>query len=308
MNSYRRVFHLISTLARRGRAFLLGMLANLNVPVWRSKTLHPKVLQRVRRGSEVITEPRAIDVPMVGDPTLPLVEVHLNGRGPFRFLLDLGANVVSIREDVAEQIGLATVQALRTRSVVRADTLEIGATTFNDVHIVREPVLDVDGVIGFNVFRDGLVTLDYPAQRFQWHPGALPPVDGREIVSYELRERMPYVQVNIASREVWANLDTGARAELIVPAKLESTIPIQGRVQEGKRLWNQAEGNIKTRTAALAGYVVIGAHVAAVEPTVTFASFLEDEFLIGSGSLVDVRLTLDAENKRLLIQGSSRGT
>lgn len=271
-----------------------------------ASSLDPAVLAAVRIATDRIEAPARIDVPMVGTPELPLVEVRLNGRGPYRFLVDLGGNVVSIREDVAKAIGAETVQDLSERGVVKARTLQLGDTTFRDIHMVREPKLDVDGVIGFNVFREGLVTLDYPGQRFVWRSGELP-ASGPSIVPYDLRERMPYVTVTMGETRVSANLDTGARAAVIVPARLEGTVPVAGPLTDSDSMWNQAEGRIRTRSGTLHGDLRTASHVLASQPKVVFSPALEDEFLIGSGALTSLRLTLDTANKRMLIEpGPSR--
>jgi hypothetical protein len=239
---------------------------------------------------------------MVGGPLQPLVEVRIDGHGPFRFLVDLGGNVLSIRKDVSDSIGLVLVQDVGARAVVKARAVQLGSATLRDVYFVREPTLDVDGVIGFNLFRAGLVTLDYPEQRFAWRPGALADADGGSIVSFELRDRMPYVQAQVGQATKWVNLDTGAKAVVVAPATAETSLLLEGPVVSGPILWNQAEGTIRTRSAKLAGNLTIGPNLLKARPTVLFSGALEDEFLIGSGALVDSRLTLDVANKRLKVE------
>jgi hypothetical protein len=129
-----------------------------------SRGVRPELLERIQQGAESVEfESPRVEVPLVGAPTLPLVEVTLNGRGPYRFLFDAGANVVSVKASVAREAGLPVLQQLSERSVVGVDSLRLGGVVFRGVAAVGEPELDVDGVVGFNLFKDGLLTLDYPA-------------------------------------------------------------------------------------------------------------------------------------------------
>jgi hypothetical protein len=100
------------------------------------------------------------------------------------------------------------------------------------------------------------------------------------------------------------NLDTGAKAVLVVPASAETSLALAGPVTSGATLWNQAEGDIRTRSAKLAGNLTIGTNLLQTRPTVLFSAALEDEYLIGSGALVDSRITLDTVNKRLMIEAA----
>lgn len=281
-------------LAKSAAVSLCFAAALLNSCAGRIK---PDLLERVRQGTNDIQINGAVLAPLVGDRIVPIVEVRLNGRGPYRFLLDAGGNVVSIRQSVAREIGAVVLQKLSSRSVVRIESLEMSGMLFRDVHAVGEPVLDVDGVIGFNVFREGLLTLDYVQRQLRWERGTLPEPNGRDVIAYELRDRMPYVSARIGKTIVSMNLDTGASDSFIFPLAAARSLPLGTPLSDGPEVWNQATGRMKTQAADLKGPLVIGEHTIH-HPRVLFKSSL-DEYLIGSGFLRDFTVTFDTTNRRV---------
>ncbi|HEX8386326.1 MAG TPA: retropepsin-like aspartic protease, partial [Rubricoccaceae bacterium] len=261
---------------------------------------------RVQQGAESVGFDSArVEVPLVGTTTLPLVEVTLNGRGPYRFLLDAGANVVSVKASVAREAGLPVLQQLSERSVVGVDSLRMGGVVFRGVAAVGEPELDVDGVIGFNLFREGLLTLDYPRQRLSWGPGSLPPPDGSSVLPYELRDRMPYVPVALGADTLWFNLDTGAAGWLYVPAEAEGGLPFDGPAVEGPSVWNQFTGGRTLTARRLGGDLRLGPHVVE-RPLLALAPDLT-EYLVGSGLLQEFALTFDLTQRRIRMVRAGTG-
>ena len=261
--------------------------------------LRPELLENIRLGTAHAGITAPVHVPLIGDRRIPIVDVMINGRGPYRFLIDAGGNVVSLRQSVAAEAGVEVKQRLSKRSALFVRSLEMGGHTFRDVHAVGEPVLDVDGVIGFNVFRDGLLTLDYVHRRLTWEPGELPPPNGRDIIAYELRERTPHIKVDVGGTAIWMNVDTGAEAPLIFPASAMKTVRLASPPVPGRDIWNQAVGTEKTTEAVLDATLTFGER-SIEKPRVVFKHSLED-YLIGSGLFADSILTFDTMNRRVRI-------
>ncbi len=160
-------------------------------------------------------------VPLVGSPTLPLVESWINGRGPYRLLVDLGANVSLLRRDVVDAARVAVVVERATTDIVRAETLRLGEIELRDVTLASYDALDVDGVLGYNILAHASFTLDFPGQRLVVHRRVLPPPDGRSVHLLVVEGRLPYLWARIGADRVLVNLDTGAAEEMTVPSSLE---------------------------------------------------------------------------------------
>lgn len=116
------------------------------------------------------------------------LDVKLNGH-PTRLEIDTGAGGILVSRTVAEHAGLKAFsqtemggigdQGFKPGYSAYADSIHIGNLEFQDC-LVRvldtRNTLDVDGLIGMDVFSRFLVTLDYPMHKLLL--GALPPRPG----------------------------------------------------------------------------------------------------------------------------------
>jgi predicted aspartyl protease len=116
------------------------------------------------------------------------VNVHLNSREA-DLEVDSGASGLVINRAIAERSGLKTAERIQLSGVgdegaqggytARVDSIRVGALEFHDCMVEvtdRKDMLDIDGLIGTDVFSSYLVTLDYPMRKFALSP--LPPRPG----------------------------------------------------------------------------------------------------------------------------------
>jgi predicted aspartyl protease len=123
-----------------------------------------------RRGSTV-----AFDY--VANTSLVVVPVMINDHGPYKFLLDTGANKTVLSAAVADQLGIPKGRAQMllspggnapvTARVLR--TLELGAARLENVEIAVGKLgllrtLNVDGMLGSDYLRRFKVSIDYDNQ------------------------------------------------------------------------------------------------------------------------------------------------
>jgi predicted aspartyl protease len=116
---------------------------------------------------------------------LPLVEVSLNGSGPFDFLLDTGASATVIDARIARRLRLAALGNTRLRTVngtrpaerVRLDTLSIGSLQARnllaltiDLSAFQSLEQRVVGVLGYDFLSKHSFLLDYDAKTVTWDP------------------------------------------------------------------------------------------------------------------------------------------
>ncbi|HVS04057.1 MAG TPA: aspartyl protease family protein [Thermoanaerobaculia bacterium] len=257
-----------------------------------AQSLSDEQLAAVRRGAASSRLPGgATTVPLVGPPTLPLVEARVNGAGPFRLLLDLGSNVTILRRDVVDAAGVEVVLDRERSDIVRADTLSVGACEFRDVWMGAYDELDVDGVIGYNLLSARPFTLDYPGARLILGAAELPDPAGELVVE----DRLPFVAARLGGREVLLNLDTGAAEEMTVPPQWEEWLPVEGEPVPGPMTHNNQTGATRVRVARL-GEELRVAGVGLGRPLVYLNPDAEDAWL-GSGLLKDYVLAVDPEQR-----------
>jgi predicted aspartyl protease len=107
-----------------------------------------------------------------------IVPVHLNGQGPFRFVLDTGATLTCVEQRIARQLELpeargvtgvgAGVGAAGRVQLLRLDSLRVGAARAEDLMACAldlehtgEVGLEIDGLLGLNFLRSFHKTLDF---------------------------------------------------------------------------------------------------------------------------------------------------
>ena len=116
-----------------------------------------------------------------------VVEIHLNGQGPFDFVLDTGATFTCVDQDLAEQVALErgsgiaqglTIGGAGQVQIVRIDSLRIGQTTAHDLlgctmqldQLQQLPGLEAQGLLGLNFLKSFRVTLDFERNVLQLDP------------------------------------------------------------------------------------------------------------------------------------------
>ena len=79
----------------------------------------------------------------------------------------------------------------------------------------------IDGILGFNLFNEYLLTLDFPSKRVRLERGELPKADGADVLSFESRRGIPVVELNVGGQNVKAHIDSGnAVGGFVLPTAL----------------------------------------------------------------------------------------
>jgi len=130
------------------------------------------ILDTVRQIQEVDRTTQAEDVKMRKDVNDRMtVAVRVGGSGPFRFLVDTGADRTAISSDVAAQLGLvvgdnASLHSMTGMSSVRTATVPSLQLSRRDLTIVDAPILDAarmgaDGILGTDSLHSQRVMFDF---------------------------------------------------------------------------------------------------------------------------------------------------
>ena len=244
----------------------------------------------------------------------PYVMVTINGRGPFRFIIDTGTGGDAIvTSELAAQLDLPTVgearltdptgQGGRTAPLRKMDTLRVAGVEFYSVKAIEHalPVGDgaCQGMLGFTLFRDFLLTLDYVNGRLVLAEGELTPDGERSVLPFRMPDGVPVARLKIGNRDVEAQIDSGG-AGLSLPERL---IP-QLRLSAEPALFGKGESlstRFQIKVARLAGDVHLGDITidrpwVEINPAFPLANF-------GSCPLQHFIVTFDQENKLVRLDG-----
>lgn len=173
--------------------------------------------------------------PMVERYGKPYVMVTINGKGPFRFVIDTGTGGDAlVTPELAKQLDLPTVghamlsdpsgQGGRRAPIVLLASLEVAGVQFTSVRAVSHDFFaeagTCEGLLGFTLFKNYLLTLDFPNRLVTLGTGSLAPDGGKSVLPFRMPEGTPIALLKVDGLDpVEAQLDSGGGG-LVLPEKL----------------------------------------------------------------------------------------
>ena len=160
--------------------------------------------------------PVAVEVPAVG-LTLPMqdvggrpvVDVRINGKGPYRFIFDTGASLTVIDSELKDELALSPVPGMRAAApghggpaptILSVDSLVVGSATLRGLTVALMPFSGLPGdpkprgVLSALSVHGHLVTFDYPAKKIRIAKGKLGDPDSLTTFAYDTDDPLPTVQ------------------------------------------------------------------------------------------------------------------
>jgi predicted aspartyl protease len=169
----------------------------------------------------------------------PYVMVTINGLGPFRFVIDTGTGGDAlVTPELAAQLGLPTIghatlsdpsgQGGKKAPIVFIQSLEVAGVQFPNVRAISHPFFaeagTCEGLLGFTLFRDFLLTLDFPNRLVTLTAGSLAPDGGKSVLPFRMPDGIPVASLKVDGLEpVEAQLDSGGGG-LVLPEKLAARL------------------------------------------------------------------------------------
>ena len=151
------------------------------------------------------------------------VQVQINGRGPYKFIVDSGADTSAIGVRVARDLQLplgqpAVLNGMTSRDIVdrvKVAELTLGPTIVHDLEVpaLREDDLGGDGLLGIDAltqqrlmmdFEKRLITVEDARTPVHWSPGDI------VIIARRQRGQLILTQVRAGRYPIQAVIDTGS--------------------------------------------------------------------------------------------------
>jgi predicted aspartyl protease len=149
--------------------------------------------------------------------------VNVNGRGPYRFLVDSGADSSVVGQRIANELKLpigtrVTLNAMTGSAIVDrviVDELTVGPTTLRDLEVpaLAERDLGGDGMIGIDALVHQRLMMDFEKRVIKVEDAKQPAqlLDGEIVVkAYRRRGQLILTQVTAAGHQIEAVVDTGS--------------------------------------------------------------------------------------------------
>lgn len=152
--------------------------------------------------------------------------VTINGQGPYRFMVDTGANVSCVSTDLAAKLALPkgrevqvnTIVGRRSRPSVVLDRLEIGTRVRKQVPAPVLPMssFDIDGVLGIDWLKGQRLVMGFAGNTLEItrskHENS---AHGRVVVPARRKSgQLTIVDADISGRAISAMIDSGSEFSL----------------------------------------------------------------------------------------------
>lgn len=157
------------------------------------------------------------------------VPIMVNGQGPFRFIIDTGADRTVISKELAERLALPTAGKARLVSMsgvdsvhlVKIDRVKVSAK--RELRSIEAPALSekhigADGLLGIDALKGQRVMLDFAAETMTVEPGNTKAVrdapSAPDVIVVRARSRLGQlvlVDADANGEEVWVVVDTGGQ-------------------------------------------------------------------------------------------------
>jgi|CZKI01.1.fsa_nt_gi hypothetical protein len=247
-----------------------------------------------------------------------IVETKWDKYGPYHFVMDTGSSVTLVSPDLARRYASDAqpgpyVPQVRVRSseggsaLLNAVTLrkiQLGSARFEYVPVLVYDCADltaqfgvkIDGILGFPLFRNAVLTLDYPHERIVLLSRI--PEDGLpgEAILFDNADKTPLIPVRLGDREFAALIDSGSTAAIAInPAGLAlrfSFGPVGGPTV------STLTGDRSSRVGRLADVVRMGSF----DIPRPVAVLTDELSSLGGGVLRHFTITFDQEDNEVFFQ------
>lgn len=260
----------------------------------------------------------AVEVAAVNSAGILLVPTLVDGKGPFWFAVDTGASTVVVSTTCADAAGLRTEErradllteigrSVRTVEQTTIREVRVGSAPFKRVGALVADLSDLskalgrtlDGILGMPILRHHVWTLDHGDHVVTIHGEHLGEPDGLRVLTVDLIDEVPSLELDVAGRKVRAMLDTGQRAPLALDDQLAALLAPK-LSPAGTSYGQVLDGTVRRDLARLDGEVVAGA-IRLTRPLVVLARGTR----LGLGAVEGGRLTLDLSRGRIAVDPAS---
>ena len=176
--------------------------------------------------------------PMVERYGKPYVMVTIAGKGPFRFIIDTGTGADAfVTPELADLLQLPSAgdavlndpsrQGSKRVPMVLIPSLTVAGQTFYWIKAVRHTVTgeagSCQGLLGFSLFRDYLLTLDFAHRQVVLGNGSLSPDGEKNVLPIRMPDGVPIANLRVNGQPFDAQLDSGGGG-LTLPESLAANL------------------------------------------------------------------------------------
>jgi predicted aspartyl protease len=202
----------------------------------------------------------------------PVIDLKINGKGPYRFVLDTGATTTVVSDELSRELSLTPPDGVQVASVgggpapaiVAIHDLRIGNAVLEGMIAAVMPLGSLlkgenapRGVLSAANFPGYLLTYDYPGKHISIKKGAIENADSKSTFQYSEEQVLPTVPIRIAGHDTEVHLDTGSAFGLTLPMKFLTEVPLASQPKTSGRV-RTGGGEFPVSVARLNGTIELG--------------------------------------------------
>lgn len=239
----------------------------------------------------------------------PVIEVKINGKGPYKFMFDTGSpTLAKLDEKVFTELNLPVTDSImagdgsginrKAFPVTGLRQIAIGPYKINNVAAMvrdynqRKNIDPIDGVIGLGFFKDVLVELNFEKNQLIISKGKLDKND-KNVFPTAMKNDVPTIDLKLGTKSTNAVFDTGNMGWLSLHSSVISNEMIMGTpkvIGRAKTVSNEFE----IREAQLKESIFIG-NIEFGNPTIIINDVLP-QTNAGIRFLKQMNITFDQKN------------
>ena len=177
------------------------------------------------------------------------VNAKVNGKGPFTFIVDTGGHTL-LGPRLVGEVGLKTVgqaamsgagEKTAQSGFAHVDEIALGGVRMRNQLGFVAPIyeksiegIDVDGMVGFELFRRFAVRIDYGHHTLTLtNPARFDPTGAGLVIPFVFYDHLPMVTGEIADLPARFDIDTGSRSEVDITGPFVKAHQLRARFAKG---------------------------------------------------------------------------
>lgn len=254
-----------------------------------------------------------------------LVDVFLNGKGPFVMIFDVGGansltpevqRILELRSqgpEVNMDGGKSTATNLVHLKTVQVGDFKLTEQKFQvqNLNLIRKTFrfAHLDGVIGYELLQHAKVRINFDRQKIEWLSTQAPTLSEAQTLNFELVDQTPLIHGKINGQPANILIDTGDRSNLTLfhkfaqSSKIQELFTARDSLVTGMGLGGPIPGKIASVQSVELGSTEVK-DVLARLPLTKRGYFFASEISasVGMGVLKGFNLEFDATNHSLALQ------
>ncbi|GAB4469282.1 MAG: hypothetical protein OHK0029_41830 [Armatimonadaceae bacterium] len=242
---------------------------------------------------------------------------------PLRLILDSGAGAHVLDLGKARELGMVAPNAgtgnlIGTGGTVEAEQIQTGEMRLGEVRLNQglafatqlPEALEADGLLGYDLFQQYVVTLDYPKNTVTFaSPKEYKAPAGAEVLPLRVRRRIPQIEIELDGVKAWVEVDTGSNGSVdfntpfVEKNNLRSQYTKRLEIPSGRGIGGITYGDItRARSLKLGSFVVDTPLLELSRQTTGGDSEDNVAGRIGAEVLSRFTVTLDYSGNRMYLQ------